>query len=189
MNLSCTKCGSEHTQKLSSVYASGTRHGHSTSYTSGMVVDNAGNVGGMSGTTSTSATYRSELAERIAPPKRLSVDFGKANPIGLISMVIAWFVTTMVAMSIDQMFFKSYKMVTGIMGSSDPVRMAIDHTGTCMVIGFLGSIFVFYLMVRGSVKKAKEFEQYNKAVYEPAIAEWQLKYYCHRCDTIFKPNT
>lgn len=188
MNLSCTNCGSEHTQKLSSVYASGTRHGHATSQTAGIVMDNAGNVGGMSATTSTSSTHRSELANRIAPPQRLSMNFSKANPLGLFLIVIAWWLTTGFAMVIDYLFFVKTEMVTGWMGSSTPTPVAFQHTGTCVVIGLLGGIVVFFLMVRKNIKKAQKFELYNKTVYEPAMKEWQLKYYCHRCDTVFKPS-
>lgn len=94
----------------------------------------------------------------------------------------------MFAMSIDQKFFVERKMVVGWMGSSTPVPVEINHIGTCVVIGILGAIFAFFLIVRKNVKKAQRFEVYNKTVYEPAMRDWQLKYYCHRCDTVFKPS-
>jgi hypothetical protein len=189
MNLSCSKCGSDHTQKLSSIYASGAGHRHATSHTSGMVIDNTGNVGGLSATTSTSSTYRSELADRIAPPQRLTVDLAGAKPLARLFLIVAaWWGTTIIAMGLDQKFFRRYEMVTGYMGSSDPVRMAIDHTGTCFLVGLLGGAFAFYLMAHRNVRKAEKFDVYNKTVYEPAMKEWQSKYYCHRCDNVFKPN-
>ena len=68
MDLNCTKCGSDHTQKVSAIYSQGTSRGSasSSSTTVGAVGDRAA-VAATS--TSTSSFSQTDLAEQLQPPQ------------------------------------------------------------------------------------------------------------------------
>lgn len=188
MNYNCCKCGSDQTQKLSAIYASGTSHNHTTALTSGIIMQNTGAVGGLSATTSTSSTSRSLLADRLAPPQRLTFDPSASNPGGCLIIVLAIATTFAIATAIDHTFFLREEWITGWMGSSDPVKIAVDHPEVCFVISLFGGLAALMGIARGIRNKSRKFDTYNEAVYEPAMKEWKKKFYCHRCDTIFKPD-
>lgn len=69
INLSCTNCGSDSTQKLSSIHEAGTSHGTTKSVGSFGGMGQGGSVGGLH--TSTGTTFnQTALATKLAPPQK-----------------------------------------------------------------------------------------------------------------------
>jgi len=142
-DLTCPKCKSENTQKLSAIVATGTSH--STSHSVGAA---GGTVGGQAafGTTSstTNTVTRSALAQKLsAPAKKKTI------------LVIVGF--AFLALIVWGMFGK----FLGLLAAGG--------------VGYLG--FIIYT----------KNVAYNTAVWPGLFEEWDRSFYCHRCETVFKP--
>lgn len=162
MDYDCNKCGSSSTQKISAIVSSGTSNGSSTSRgtTIGMV---GGDLAVASTNGSTSATMKTQLAEKLAMPiKRTEswifygIFFG--GGFGWISA-----------------------MVVGFLGG------VIINPGVGVFLGLIAGVAMFLHCMKHYRNSAKRNVQYNKLEYPQAIEKWNSGFYCHRCEHVFIP--
>lgn len=163
MNYNCTKCGSGNTQKISAIVSSGTGHGHSTSNatTVGMV-DGSLAVAGTRGSTNT--TMKTELAKKLAMPTRRTESW---IFYGLVfGGVFAWIGGAIV----------------GFLG------LMIFNSAVGAISALVAGVCIFFHCVKHYRESAKRNAQYNKIEYSGAKKQWNLGFYCHRCENIFVPE-
>ena len=142
-DLTCPKCKSENTQKLSAIVDSGTSR--STSHSVGAV---GGTVGGSAAFGTTSSTTNTLTQSNLA--KRLSAPAKKKTILVLVGfaflMLLAW----------------------GMFGK------------------FLGTLAAGGLGYWGFIIYTKNVA-YNTVVWPGLFEQWNQSFYCHRCETVFKP--
>lgn len=162
MNYACSKCGSENTQKLSSIVTEGTTHGYSKA--SGWI--STGQTGVTRVTTQMSTTNRTALAHRFAQPVLRKPDNPRSDAV--LASSLGWGLLCGFGASI---------MISG--GNSDILLF-----GT-FAVGFFGgySIRRQYL-----IPLCQENAKYNKEVYPAESEIWHKSFYCHRCEFVFAPS-
>jgi hypothetical protein len=163
MSFSCAKCGSENTQKLSAIYSSGTSYSSSLSSHSSV-------AGALRGPVSTSSSHQSLLADRVAPPRKREQGQGTYGFVPLVMYCIAPFVC-----------FFMWAVTQSFLGDR--------YHGTSVCIGIVaGFAFVQFLIGLWNARIQRRNLRYNETIYAPAMKEWESKFYCHRCDTVFKTS-
>jgi hypothetical protein len=107
------------------------------------------------------------LADRVAPPRKIDLDYGKG---GFVSVLLYF-----------------------VLIPAGPIFLGVlfrgNSYGAYLLGGILGGWAVaFFLSSRLNARIGRKNAHYNETVYKPALIEWESKFYCHRCDTVFQPN-
>ena len=164
MEYNCNKCGSSNTQKISAIVSGGTSHGHSTSSatTVGMVDGNLA-VAGTQGSTYT--TLKTELAKKLAMPTKRTeswIFYGLFFGGGF-----AWIGGAIV----------------GFLGGM------IFNPTIGVILALIAAVCMFVHCIKHYRNSAKNNEKYNRLEYPQAKAQWDLSFYCHRCENVFAPQS
>ena len=160
MDLSCPKCKSENTQKVTSIVSGGTSNGMGTTQAVGVT-----NVGGkvglatMSGTTRTSS--QTELARSLSCPELKNTSFGIVGWVLVGGLFLLFFISSI------NIFFKTE-----------------DVGKIFALILFVISIGII-ILIKKSLNKFEENKEYNEKTYPQLFDFWNKSFYCHRCENIF----
>lgn len=163
MEYNCNKCGSSNTQKISAIVSSGTSHGRSkSSATTVGMVDGRLGVAGTRGSTST--TMRTELAKKLAMP---------------IKRTESWI---FYGLFIGGGFAWVGGAIAGFLG------VVIFNSAIGAISALIAGVCIFLHCIKHYRGSAKRNEQYNRVEYPDAKAQWNLSFYCHRCEHVFVPQ-
>lgn len=163
MNYNCTKCNSGNTQKISAIVSSGTSHGHSmSSATTVGVVDGSLAVAGTRGSTNT--TIKTELAKKLAMPTRRTE---------------SWI---LYGLAFGGVFGWIGGAIAGFLG------VVIFNSAVGAILALAAGVAIFFHCVKHYRESAKRNARYNKIEYSDAKKQWDLGFYCHRCENVFVPE-
>lgn len=163
MEYSCKKCGSSNTQKISAIVSGGTSHGRSTSSSTTVgMVDGSLGVAGTQGSTNT--TMRTELAKKLAMPTKRTE---------------SWI---FYGLFIGGGFAWVGGAIAGFLG------VMIFNSAVGAISALIAGVCIFFHCIKHYRNSAKRNEKYNKDEYPDAKAQWNLSFYCHRCENIFVPQ-
>lgn len=168
LDLKCPHCGSDHTQKITSIVDAGTtQHSGTTSgYTTGTgMVD--GKIAFMSGTTTskTRGTSKTALAMSLEQPKEKPV----------LGMAWEWF----------RYSFAGF-MLFVIAGATvlDWIFPGFGNKSWPMLVAFLAVIAFGVKCFFDAVSN----KTWNSEEYPSLIHRWTNGYFCHRCENIYVPT-
>jgi len=165
MSYACPKCGSENTQKITAVAASGTTEGTSQTTTVGGGVGGGGfGAGVASGTTK--SQFQTELAKRFSPPEK--------EMEGVFFHIITGLIIYAVVMAVAAFF---------IIGFGEQIIGEFLATVAWLAFG------VWYGLRRirkGSENRAKS-QRFNREEYPALLDMWENGFYCHRCEHTYTP--
>lgn len=164
MEYNCNKCGSSNTQKISAIVSGGTSHGHSTSSatTVGMVDGNLA-VAGTKGSTYT--TMKTELAKKLAMPTKRTE---------------SWIFYGL-------FFGGGFAWIGGAIAGF--IGVMIFNSAIGSISALIAAVCIFSHCVRHYRNSAKNNEKYNRLEYPQAKTQWNLGFYCHRCENVFVPQS
>lgn len=164
MEYNCNKCGSVNTQKISAIVSGGTSHGHSTSRATTVgVVDGNLAVAGTQGTTST--TTKTALAQKLTMPTKRTE---------------SWI---FYGLFIGGGFAWVGGAIVGFLG------VMIFNSAIGAISAFIAAICIFIHCMKHYRDSAKRNAKYNELDYPNAKRQWDLSFYCHRCENIFVPKS
>jgi heme O synthase-like polyprenyltransferase len=159
----CNKCESSNTQKISAIVSGGTTHGNSTSNATTVgIVDCGLAVAGTRGSTNT--TMKTELAKKLAMPTKRTESWMFYGV--FIGGGFAWIGGAIV----------------GFLG------VMIFNSAIGAIAALLAVLLIFIHCVKHYRNCAKRNEKYNTVEYPNEKAQWDLGFYCHRCENVFIPK-
>lgn len=163
MEYNCNKCGSGNTQKISAIVSGGTSHGHSTSRgtTVGMV-DGSLAVAGTQGSTNT--TIKTELAQKLSMPTKRTE---------------SWI---FYGLFIGGGFAWVGGAIIGFLGA------VIFNSAIGAISALIAGVCIFLHCMKHYRDCAKRNAEYNKIDYPNEKVQWDLGFYCHRCENVFVPK-
>jgi len=164
VNYNCNKCGSGSTQKISAIVSGGTSHGHSTSNaTTVAMVDGGLAVAGTRGSTNT--ITKTELAKKLAMP---------------VERTESW---VFYSLFFGGVFAWIGGAIFGFLG------VMIFNSAAGAISAIAASVCIFFHCVKHYRESAKRNAKYNRLEYPGAKKQWNLGFYCHRCENIFVPES
>ena len=171
MDLSCPKCKSENTQKITSVVSSGTTH--TTGTTSSTSVGTTGTTVGVSTSRGTvSATSTTDLARKLAEPTKKYE--------GFIRVLLCAF-----------LFILPVSLVIGGYVAYEILWFEMDPWAKFHTAGWVFGIIPFFWLMNLVYKKWEPYRMARKAYNQNEFPElhkrWSEGFYCHRCENIFVP--
>lgn len=160
MSYACPKCGSENTQKITAVAASGTTEGTSKTTTVGGGVAGGGFGAGVASGTTTSQ-FQTELAKRFTEPSKKieSVIF-----FGIVGLIIY-----AIVMAIAAYFIIGFGQ--GLVG---------DFLATIAWLAF--GVWYGRRRIRKSKAERANSRRFNREEYPALLDMWKNGFYCHRCE-------
>jgi len=167
LDIQCPQCGSNETQKFTSIISEGTTHtsGTTRSVSSGVGLSGGGlgvGVGTSSGTIN--ATTMSELAKKITALKPRTKF---ANP---------WLITS--AGFLILLFGVFPNIIPRFLGEY-----------LMMIISLGGSVYAARKLYDFEVNRLKSNKQYNTEAFPGELQEWESKFYCRQCTHTYLPTT
>lgn len=171
MDLSCPKCKSENTQKITSVVSSGTTH--TTGTTSSTSIGTTGTAVGVSTSRGTvSATSTTELAKKLAEPTK------KYDGFLAILLCLSPFVFFLSAAIGAYIAFEILWFRYDPWASFQTAPMILSAIPFCLIMKFIYKKWEPYRMAR---------KAYNENEFPAVHKRWSEGFFCHRCENIFLP--
>lgn len=161
MDLSCPKCKSDSTQKITAIVDNGTTHSTGRSSSVGIATTGRG-FGVGSAVTTSSSVSKTALATKFARPKPKPKVYPIAGTIFLM-LLVGWIPSSVVA---------------SILGGGTFAGL----------IGFLTFGGTSYLLFKFLAKKALAIKEYNTNLYPRLLHDWENGFFCHRCEAVFVPQ-
>lgn len=162
MDLTCPKCRSENTQKITAIVDSGTTHSRGTTTSVGV-----GSVGGRlavgSSTGTTNTTHKTALAQKFPTPSKRSEGY-------VVKLVLGTVVIGSVA----------YAILTSVTNTHGGF---FDLVLGALAYGVTGKLLLGFLK-----RKADANKVYNETVYPQEQRAWEHGFFCHRCENVFVPE-
>jgi hypothetical protein len=162
----CPKCKSENTQKLSAIYSAGTSTSQSRSRGIGLLL-NDGDIDPFLATSKSVSSNQTHLAEKLNPPVFFPAKCTKANVVAILGVI-----TALIALGFFMSVFFSHR-------SSKMLHL------TFAIISSL-SASACLTFHNKEVKRVNTLNMENAKRIEKEMIDWNTKYYCHRCEHIFR---
>lgn len=165
-SFTCPQCGSESTQRLSVVHASGTSTTTSTSTHVGAAFSGSRLVPAAA-TSTTSGVQQSTLANKAAPPSKKD-EFGKGAMIAslIAAPIVSW-------------------ILAGIVGAVVNSSSGGDTGYACAGCVFFVLPVVLIVAIVVKYRDCRPSKAWNQDVYPQLLAKWERQMLCHRCGAIF----
>ena len=168
----CPKCSSDHTQKLSVIYDSGTTNARSKTFAHGVAINPDLSLTPVLGSLGTNTLSQSELARRLSPPVLPSKESGEVYFVHFVAIAA-------VCVSFGLM-----------MAAVDSTRAATEKVAFIIgIVFFLGFGIVFAIYGFSLDKTANESLTRKLGTYQKHLADWRASVFCHRCGHVYIPES
>lgn len=168
LDLKCPHCGSEHTQKITSIVDAGTtsHSGRTTGHTTGAGMVN-GKIALMSGTTTSTTSGTSTTA--------LAASLGQPSERPVLGMAWTWF----------RYSFAGFLLFVVLASTVlDWIFPGFGKSSWPMLVAFLSIIAFAVKCFFDAVSNKK----WNADEYPGLSYRWMNGYFCHRCENIYVPT-
>jgi hypothetical protein len=181
----CTSCGSDNVQRVQMAYEMGTQNISATS---------TGTIRGTSRTISStsSGTQQTQLARRLAPPGKRSLNYAAGLVLAgillcLLGLNLGTEVTRTPAAGVAQASHKLKKKIDKTDVALPSQAAVVPAAETRSIFGALTHpLFLAGILacIGGSAWSIRN-RRWNRRQWPLLLAEWQRRWICHKCGTVF----